>query len=199
MKPTILVFIILMFTYANELRPNGGYLSIEDFLEGKVTYQPHAYELKYEYVSLNRANNPEPIGARIIYALSPKKRIWSERKQGPLYLVNDDGYLFLYPNIGRLHLYQNYSWFTKVKIISGTHVTGSGMMVSTGPYNRVKHYVMNMKTGEVQRLDKDLLREILKEKPEILVEFEKETFKKSSLLPYLIKFLKATNESSLYN
>lgn len=199
----LLTILIFSLVYSKDDQPNGGYQSLEDFFTGKVTYKPHTYNLKYEYVTLNRKENPEPIGARIYYALrtDDKKRAWSQRKQGPLAIIKDDCYLFLYPDFGRLHLYQNYSWFTKLKFIGGGAPSSpnSSMPFVTGTRTRVRHYVMNMKTGEVQRLRKKLLREILKEKPEILTEFEAEFFKRSSMIKYLEKFLKATNDISKYN
>lgn len=78
----------------------------------------------------------------------------------------------------RLEDLDEYYYFKIVEVIQG-----SVLIVSE------EENIINAETGEVNRLNRKVLREILQENPQLLAQFEAENMKSKKLKEYLIKYI----------
>ncbi len=177
-------------------KPNGCYASFDDYRNGKVSH---------DLSSIDIAPRKLFPGIRIMYDDGTKTKRWSRRKQGKLKLIKNGVTGFLLPQKVKLRLYDNYSWYTTRQVAYST-----GVVFSLSPMNNtmalqpqvlpgdneatIRYHILNMKTQKRSLLTEELLLELLVETPELLEEFQSNTYRKDDLFDYLERFLELTNK-----
>lgn len=188
MNRIILLLFLVSQLCAKDVRPDGGYLSWSDFVNGKVTIPAKNLDVRVispmiNFISIRKHITNDRCKIRYINSKGRKKK-WNTKKHGDLQFIKK-GNEYYYAHVGvRINLQYPYAWYVEVTNES----SGSGMDYHRWKYETVM--VIDFENEVIEELNSYLLKQILSKDEELLKEYlELPKKSKNTNLLYFEKYL----------